>query len=340
MCRVFRLFLLGWRLAHSGPPRRRVRRATPPFSGEPRRDEDASPNPCAHSPARRRHAGHARGGQRQRVLEGAGRLRHRRRREPARRRRGDWATAWTSRPAPTAGRSSIYTDSTTGEDGRILAKRWTGTAWQMISPAAGINDPSHWRRGPAARDLAGRHALRRLGHARAGRRARSTCGDAPRTGTVWEELGGSDAARAASPESTGRVVSDFSLAVGDDDLPVVAFAFPGPEARHRLPRARQRHRAASGLREEVHGRSAGLAIPWLGSIRHREHKRRRRERGDQLHRRRRELCAALGAQAIAGDRQRGSADRRLHLRDVLPLDQRSAGVRPGQQRDLRDPLRE
>ena len=118
----------------------------------------------------------------------------------------------------------IYTDSTIGEDGRILAKRWTGTAWQMISPAAGINDPAIGGEEPQlvispAGTFFAAWSTRELGGAQVHLRRRVG------TSTVWEQLDNSDAPGGLT-SLNGSNIFRFSLAVGDDELPVVAFEAP------------------------------------------------------------------------------------------------------------------
>jgi hypothetical protein len=122
----------------------------------------------------------------------------------------------------------VYTVSPISEDGTLLAKRWTGTAWQLISPVTGINDPSIGGENPqivispAGTIFVGWNT-REAGGGQIHLRRRTA------TGTVWEQLAGSDGPGGLT-SLNGSNLSNFSLAVGDDDLPVVAFEAPARKA--------------------------------------------------------------------------------------------------------------
>jgi hypothetical protein len=106
-----------------------------------------------------------------------------------------------------------------GAAGAIVVKRWTGTAWQTLSGAGGIgqgfapkiriaNDGTYhvaWLQddGTAGVQV---HLL-----------SRAT------TGSWWEQLGGSDSPGGLTSLGSNKSVGAFSLVVGTDNNPVVAF---------------------------------------------------------------------------------------------------------------------
>ncbi|HZI40015.1 MAG TPA: hypothetical protein VFF24_17090, partial [Acidimicrobiia bacterium] len=104
-------------------------------------------------------------------------------------------------------------------DGTIIVKRWTGAAWQTLSPVGGVGSRGFDAQIKVARNGTIYAAWLGATDGNVHLRRRTA------TGTVWEQLSGSDGPLGLTGFNTSLVRS-FSLAVASDNSPLVAFTAP------------------------------------------------------------------------------------------------------------------
>jgi plastocyanin len=123
-------------------------------------------------------------------------------------------------PGPDGRPVITYSDfpPNTETDGTIVVKRWTGTAWQTLSPASGLGIGFNPRVKVAPNGtiyVAWLVVEPGDSQAQVHLRRRTT------TSTLWEQLSGSDSPGGLTANASG--ILDFSLAVADDGNPLIAF---------------------------------------------------------------------------------------------------------------------